>query len=117
MGRPTAASILAAPLLVGQIFNLRRISNPPGAPANNRSGTKRGDVIVCAATACSRARLRTEPRPSGSGCAIIYDALFRMVWRAARNRCPVLREQIAAILASEPTGSEDDCRSCTGGRG
>src|ERR1039457_7367065 len=82
------------------------------------AATKRGDVIVCAATACSeavkecsrrgpgmpgpyisgvccrgeaclprtaggffhgfsRARLRTEPRPSGSGCAIIYDALFR----------------------------------------
>jgi len=26
------------------------------------------------------------------------------VWRVARNRCPVLREQIAAILAAEPGG-------------
>jgi DNA-3-methyladenine glycosylase I len=34
------------------------------------------DIIVCATTACLRARLRTEPRPSGIGCAITYDALF-----------------------------------------
>ncbi|SPF54350.1 hypothetical protein SBA4_6330016 [Candidatus Sulfopaludibacter sp. SbA4] len=38
---------------------------------------KHDDLIVCASTACLRARLRTEPRPSGSACAITYDALFR----------------------------------------
>src|ERR1039457_2220865 len=45
----------------------------------SESRSKRGGVIVCAATACSRARLRTEPRPSGSGCAIIYDAVFSSI--------------------------------------
>jgi uncharacterized protein with HEPN domain len=31
-----------------------------------------------------------------------------VVWRAARNRCPVLREQVARILASESAGPEDE---------
>lgn len=30
-----------------------------------------------------------------------------VVWRAARNRCPVLREQIAGIIAAE-SGAQDD---------
>ncbi len=29
---------------------------------------------------------------------------WEVVWRAAKNRCPVLREQIARILACEPGG-------------
>ena len=29
-----------------------------------------------------------------------------VVWRAAKNRCPVLREQVALILAGEPGGPE-----------
>ena len=33
-----------------------------------------------------------------------------VVWRAARNRCPVLREQVAGILAAESAGPEDDGR-------
>jgi uncharacterized protein with HEPN domain len=28
------------------------------------------------------------------------------VWEAARNRCPVLRDQVAAILAAEPGGPD-----------
>jgi len=31
-----------------------------------------------------------------------------VVWRAAKNRCPVLREQVAAILAAESGDSEDN---------
>src|ERR1039457_1828262 len=31
-------------------------------------------------------------------------------WRAARNRCPVLREQVAGILAAVSAGPEDDGR-------
>jgi uncharacterized protein with HEPN domain len=31
-----------------------------------------------------------------------------VVWRAARNRCPVLREQVAGILVAESGGPEDD---------
>jgi len=30
------------------------------------------------------------------------------VWRAARNRCPVLREQVAGILATESGGLGND---------
>jgi len=30
------------------------------------------------------------------------------VWRAARNRCPVLREQVAAMIATKSGGSADD---------
>jgi len=41
--------------------------------------SKHDDPIVCASTACLRARLRTEPgpagTPSGSACAITHDAL------------------------------------------
>src|ERR1039457_6544364 len=33
-----------------------------------------------------------------------------VVWRAARNRCPVLREQVVGILAAESAGPEDDGR-------
>jgi uncharacterized protein with HEPN domain len=33
-----------------------------------------------------------------------------VVWRAARSRCPVLREQVAGILAAESAGPEDDGR-------
>ena len=33
-----------------------------------------------------------------------------VVWRAARNRCPVLREQVAGILAAVSAGPEDDGR-------
>jgi uncharacterized protein with HEPN domain len=33
-----------------------------------------------------------------------------VVWRAARSRCPVLREQAAGILAAESAGPEDDGR-------
>ena len=29
-----------------------------------------------------------------------------VVWRAARNRCPVLREQVAGILVAESSGPE-----------
>jgi len=35
---------------------------------------------------------------------------WEVVWRAARNRCPVLREQVAGILAAESAGPEDDGR-------
>jgi uncharacterized protein with HEPN domain len=35
---------------------------------------------------------------------------WEIVWRAARNRCPALREQIAAILAAESGGSENEGR-------
>ena len=35
-----------------------------------------------------------------------------VVWRAARNRCPVLREQVASILAAEAGGPGDDGGSC-----
>jgi len=31
-----------------------------------------------------------------------------LVWRAAINRCPALREQIAAILATESGNPEDE---------
>jgi uncharacterized protein with HEPN domain len=31
-----------------------------------------------------------------------------VVWRAARNRRPVLREQVAGILAAESGGAEDE---------
>ena len=30
------------------------------------------------------------------------------VWRAARNRCPFLREQVAGIIAAESCGSENE---------
>jgi uncharacterized protein with HEPN domain len=30
-----------------------------------------------------------------------------VVWRAARNRCPVLREQVAGILAAQSVDTED----------
>ena len=40
----------------------------------------------------------------------IFHAYFGIdwdvVWRAAKNRCPVLREQIALILAAEIDGPE-----------
>jgi len=29
-----------------------------------------------------------------------------VVWRAAKNRCPILREQVDLILAGEPGGPE-----------
>jgi uncharacterized protein with HEPN domain len=32
-----------------------------------------------------------------------------VVWRAARNRCPVLRERVAGILAGESGSLQDDC--------
>ena len=35
---------------------------------------------------------------------------WEVVWRAARNRCPVLREQVAGILAAESGAPEDDGR-------
>ena len=31
-----------------------------------------------------------------------------VVWRAARNRCPILREQVAGILAAEAGGTGDE---------
>jgi uncharacterized protein with HEPN domain len=31
-----------------------------------------------------------------------------VVWRAARNRCPILREQVAGILGAESGGAEDE---------
>jgi hypothetical protein len=31
---------------------------------------------------------------------------WEVVWRAAKNRCPVLREQVAGLLAREPGGPE-----------
>ena len=31
-----------------------------------------------------------------------------VVWRAAKNRCPVLREQVARILAAESGGLENE---------
>jgi uncharacterized protein with HEPN domain len=31
---------------------------------------------------------------------------WEVVWRAARNRCPVLRQQVAGILAAESSGSD-----------
>jgi len=33
-----------------------------------------------------------------------------VVWRAARSRCPVLREQVAGTLAAESGAPEDDGR-------
>ena len=33
-----------------------------------------------------------------------------VVWRAAQSRCPILREQVAGILAAESDGTEDDGR-------
>jgi uncharacterized protein with HEPN domain len=33
-----------------------------------------------------------------------------VVWRAAENRCPVLREQVAGILAEESSGPDVDHR-------
>jgi uncharacterized protein with HEPN domain len=30
------------------------------------------------------------------------------VWRAARNRCPVVREQVVGIIATESWGTEDE---------
>ena len=35
---------------------------------------------------------------------------WEVVWRAAKNRCPALREQVAAILAAESGGIEDERR-------
>src|ERR1019366_1478506 len=40
--------------------------------------SKHGDAIVCATTACLRARLGTTPMRSGSGCAVTYGVLFSM---------------------------------------
>src|ERR1039458_1583792 len=40
--------------------------------------SKHGDAIVCATTACLRARLGTTPIRSGSGCAVTYGVLFSM---------------------------------------
>ena len=31
-----------------------------------------------------------------------------VVWRAARNRCPILREQVAGILAAEAGSTGDE---------
>lgn len=43
---------------------------------------------------------------------ILVHAYFGLdwdvVWRAAKNRCPVLREQVAAILAARSGGPEDE---------
>jgi hypothetical protein len=50
------------------------------------AGTKHDDLIVCASTACFRARLRTEPRPLGSAGAITYDAGLRLVLGTERLR-------------------------------
>ena len=33
---------------------------------------------------------------------------WEVVWRAARNRCPVLREQVALILAAESGGGGNE---------
>jgi uncharacterized protein with HEPN domain len=33
-----------------------------------------------------------------------------VVWLAARNRCPILREQVAGILAAESGGAGDEIR-------
>jgi len=33
---------------------------------------------------------------------------WEVVWRAARNRCPVLREQVALILAAESGGAGNE---------
>jgi uncharacterized protein with HEPN domain len=30
------------------------------------------------------------------------------VWRAATNRCPILREQVTGIIAAESAGSDDE---------
>jgi hypothetical protein len=60
--------------------------------------TKHDDLIVCASTACLRARLRTEPgpagTPSGSACAITCDALFSLARGGAESqiaRCAIAR--------------------------
>ena len=43
---------------------------------------KHGDITVCVTTPCLRVWLRhgavSEPRPSGSRCALTYDALFSL---------------------------------------
>lgn len=36
---------------------------------------------------------------------------WEVVWRAAKSRCPVLREQIAGILAAEFTNPDSESRS------
>lgn len=36
---------------------------------------------------------------------------WEIVWRAATKRCPVLRAQVASILATELAGDEDDNRN------
>jgi uncharacterized protein with HEPN domain len=56
-------------------------------------------------------RLRTTSRPQIVAFRnILVHAYFGIdwdvVWRAAKNRCPVLREQVALILAGEPGGPE-----------
>jgi len=33
---------------------------------------------------------------------------WELVWRAARNRCPVLRKQVAEILAADSADSDDE---------
>src|SRR5260370_16077257 len=43
---------------------------------------KHADIIVCL-WPLANARLRSEPRPSASGVAIIYDALFSVEFRRA----------------------------------
>jgi uncharacterized protein with HEPN domain len=40
----------------------------------------------------------------------IFAIDWEVVWRAAANRCPVLREQVAGILAAESGGVEDEVR-------
>jgi uncharacterized protein with HEPN domain len=65
------------------------------------------------------ARVSDEPKASQSQVPWPQVVAFRntlvhayfgidwdVVWRAAKNRCPVLREQVALILAGEPGGPE-----------
>jgi uncharacterized protein with HEPN domain len=37
---------------------------------------------------------------------VYFGIDWDVVWRAVKNRCPVLREQVALILAGEPGGPE-----------
>lgn len=36
-----------------------------------------------------------------------FGADWNEVWRAARNRCPILREQVIGIIAAESAGTDD----------
>jgi hypothetical protein len=75
--------------------------------AHPRCRSPRGTAHLCGVTVCTSMTSLRRPHVFPKDLRGRHSIDWDIVWRAATNRCPVLRDQVAAFLPAESGSGED----------